>query len=181
MITIDLSEVSALAPHVQPGSHEPVILTHGGQAVAAVFPASEEDVADLLLSVNSQFQTILARSQRRFELEGGMSSAEVRRSLGCPAGIAAHQTNELEFQVIGATIVFVMCGLSRSFWPRIERPSRSGLRSAHCSFPRQLSCERLDGSQRVGPVGQPAVNSTDPGGTDAVAPCDGEAARIHQP
>ena len=44
MITIDLSEVSALAPHIQPGSHEPIILTQGGQAVAAVFPASEADV-----------------------------------------------------------------------------------------------------------------------------------------
>ena len=53
MITIDLSEVSALAPHVQPGSREPVILTHGGQAVAAVFPASEEDIEDLLLSANA--------------------------------------------------------------------------------------------------------------------------------
>ena len=84
MITIDLSEVSALAPHVQPGSREPVILTHGGQAVAAVFPASDEDVEDLLLSVNAQFQTILERSQRRFELEGGISSAEVRRQLELP-------------------------------------------------------------------------------------------------
>ncbi|MGO8753360.1 MAG: hypothetical protein ACLQNE_46075 [Thermoguttaceae bacterium] len=84
MITIDLSEVSALAPHLQPGSREPVILTQGGQAVAAVFPASEEDVEDLLLSANAQFQTILERSQRRFELEGGISSAEVRRQLELP-------------------------------------------------------------------------------------------------
>jgi hypothetical protein len=52
MITIDLSEVAALVPHVQPGSREPVIVTHGGQAVAAVFPGSEEDVEDLLLSTN---------------------------------------------------------------------------------------------------------------------------------
>ena len=85
MITIDLSEVSALAPHLQPGSHEPVILTRGGQAVAAVFPASEEDVEDLLLSANAQFQAILDRSQRRFESEGGIASAEVRRQLGMPS------------------------------------------------------------------------------------------------
>ena len=84
MITIDLSEVPALAPHVQPGSHEPVVLTRGGQAVAAVFPVSEEDIEDLLLSANAQFQTILERSQRRFELEGGISSTEVRRRLELP-------------------------------------------------------------------------------------------------
>ena len=82
MITIDLSEVSALAPHLQPGSHELVILTQGGQAVAAVFPASEEDVKDLFLSTSAHFQAILERSQRRFESEGGVSSADVRSQLG---------------------------------------------------------------------------------------------------
>jgi len=85
MKTIELSEVSALAPHVQSGSREPVILTQGGQAVAAVFPADEQDVESLLLSTNAQFQTILERSQRRLESEGGLSSAEVRRRLGLPA------------------------------------------------------------------------------------------------
>ncbi len=59
-------------------------MTHDGQAVAAVFPASEEDVEDLSLSTNAQFQTILERSQRRFESEGGISSNEVRRQLGLP-------------------------------------------------------------------------------------------------
>ncbi len=85
MKTIELSEVSALAPHVQPGSREPVILTQGGQAVAAVFPADEQDVENLLLSTNPQFQAILERSERRLESEGGISSAEVRRRLGLPA------------------------------------------------------------------------------------------------
>ncbi len=85
MITIDLSEVSALAAHLQPGSREPVILTHGGQAVAAVFPTNEEDVENLLLSTNAQFQAILERSQRRLESEGAIAGTEVRRQLGLPA------------------------------------------------------------------------------------------------
>ena len=38
MITIDLSEVSALAPHLQPGSREPVILTRGGRPWRRFFP-----------------------------------------------------------------------------------------------------------------------------------------------
>jgi len=84
MKTIELSEVSALAPHVQSGSREPVIVTQDGQAVAAVFPADEEDVENLLLSTNAQFQAILERSQRRLESEGGLSSADVRRRLGLP-------------------------------------------------------------------------------------------------
>jgi antitoxin (DNA-binding transcriptional repressor) of toxin-antitoxin stability system len=84
MKSIELSEVSALAPYVQPGTSEPVILTRGGEAVAAVFPGDARDVENLLLSINPQFQAILERSERRLESEGGVSSAEVRRELGLP-------------------------------------------------------------------------------------------------
>ena len=83
--TIELCEVSALAPYLQPGTSEPVILTQGGEAVAAVFPGDERDVENLLLSTNPQFQAILERSERRLQSEGGVSSAEVRRQLGLPA------------------------------------------------------------------------------------------------
>ena len=84
MKTIELSEVSALAPHVQPGSHEPVILTENGHTIAAILPADEQDVESLLLSINPQFEAILERSQRRLESQGGLSSAEVRSRLGLP-------------------------------------------------------------------------------------------------
>jgi len=85
MKTIELSEISALAPHVQPGSHEPVIVTQNGQTLAAILPADEQGVESLLLSINPQFQAVLERSQRRLESEGGLSSAEVRGRLGLPA------------------------------------------------------------------------------------------------
>ena len=85
MKTIELSEVSALAPYVQPGTSEPVILTRGGETVAAVFPGDERDVENLLLSTNPQFQAILDRSEHRLQSEGGISSDEVRRRLGLPA------------------------------------------------------------------------------------------------
>ncbi len=85
MKSIELSEVSALTPHVQPGSQEPVILTQNGQTIAAIVPADEHDVESLLLSVNPQFQAVLERSQKRLELEGGLSSTEVRCRLGLPA------------------------------------------------------------------------------------------------
>ena len=85
MKTIELSQVAALTPHVQPGSHEPVILTENGQTIAAIVPADEQDVESLLLSINPKFQAILERSQRRLESEGGLSSAEVRGQLGLPS------------------------------------------------------------------------------------------------
>jgi antitoxin (DNA-binding transcriptional repressor) of toxin-antitoxin stability system len=82
--TIELSEVSALAPHVQPGRQEPVILTENGHTLAAIVPANEHDVESLLLSINPQFQAVLERSERRLKSEGAVSSAEVRRQLGLP-------------------------------------------------------------------------------------------------
>ena len=89
MKSIDLSEVSALAPLVIPGSHEPVILKRNGQTVAAIVPADEQDVESMLLSINPQFQAILERSQQRMESEGGVPSAEVRRRLNLPPAESA--------------------------------------------------------------------------------------------
>lgn len=85
MKTIDLSEVSALAPLIGSASPEPVILTDNGQAVAAVVPTDERDVESLLLSINPQFQAVLERSKQRFEAEGGLSSDDVRKQFGLPS------------------------------------------------------------------------------------------------
>ena len=85
MKTIELSQVAALTPHVQPGNQEPVILIQDGQTVAAILPADEQGVESMLLSLNPQFEAVLERSQKRLESEGGLPAAEVRARLGLPA------------------------------------------------------------------------------------------------
>jgi antitoxin (DNA-binding transcriptional repressor) of toxin-antitoxin stability system len=83
MKSIDLAEVAALGPFLQPGSTEPVAVRVGGQAVAAIVPvASEEELEDIALSQSEEFQAILRRSQERLEREGPISADEVRRRLG---------------------------------------------------------------------------------------------------
>lgn len=82
MKSIDLSEVSALAPYMQGSNPEPLFLTQNGRTVAAVVPTDDEDVESLLLSVSPQFQALLERSQQRIEREGTITSAEVRKRLG---------------------------------------------------------------------------------------------------
>jgi antitoxin (DNA-binding transcriptional repressor) of toxin-antitoxin stability system len=84
MKSIELTDVAAIVPLVTSGSNEMVILTQNGQTVAAVVPGNEQDVESLALSVNPQFQSILERSQKRLETEGGVTSAEVRARLGLP-------------------------------------------------------------------------------------------------
>jgi hypothetical protein len=84
MKSIELSEVAALVPLLQAGDQEPLFLTRNGETVAAVVPASEEDVENLLLSINPQFGSILERSQQRLESEGGLTGNQVRERLGLP-------------------------------------------------------------------------------------------------
>ena len=83
MKSIDLSEVAALIPFLQSGSQEPLIVTQNGATVAAIVPADEYDIENLLLSVNREFQAILEQSQQRLESEGAVSSAEVRSDWVC--------------------------------------------------------------------------------------------------
>jgi hypothetical protein len=83
MKRIELSEVAALGPHLEPGA-EPVFLMKNGHAIGAVLPVTDDDVESMLLSVNPQFQQILERSQQRLDTEGGLSSADVRQRLGLP-------------------------------------------------------------------------------------------------
>jgi antitoxin (DNA-binding transcriptional repressor) of toxin-antitoxin stability system len=84
MKAIELSEVSALAPHIRPGCDEPLLLTDHGQVVATIVPADEHDAESMLLSINPKFLAILERSRRRLETEGGLSGDEVRERLGLP-------------------------------------------------------------------------------------------------
>jgi antitoxin (DNA-binding transcriptional repressor) of toxin-antitoxin stability system len=84
MKAIEISEVSALAPHVKPGCDEPLLLTDHGRVVATIVPADQQDAEDMLLSINPEFHAILERSRRRLETEGGLSSDEVRKRLGLP-------------------------------------------------------------------------------------------------
>jgi antitoxin (DNA-binding transcriptional repressor) of toxin-antitoxin stability system len=85
MKAIEISEVSALAPHIQPGCSEPFLLTDHGRVVATVVPADEEDAESMLLSISPRFAAILERSRTRLESEGGLSSDQVRKRLGIPA------------------------------------------------------------------------------------------------
>jgi antitoxin (DNA-binding transcriptional repressor) of toxin-antitoxin stability system len=85
MKAIDLSEVSALAQHIQPGCTEPLLLTDRGRVVATIVPANEEDAESMILSIDPTFGAILERSRMRLDSEGGLSSEQVRERLGIPA------------------------------------------------------------------------------------------------
>jgi hypothetical protein len=84
MKSIELSEVAALEPLLQSGGQEPLFLTRDGQTIAAIVPANEQDVENMLLSIDPTFQSVLERSQRRLKAERALTSDEVRSRFGLP-------------------------------------------------------------------------------------------------
>jgi antitoxin (DNA-binding transcriptional repressor) of toxin-antitoxin stability system len=84
MKSIELSEVAALVPLLQSGDQEPLLLTRNGETIAAIVPANEQDVENMLLSIDPTFQSILEQSERRLKAEGALTGNEVRSRLGLP-------------------------------------------------------------------------------------------------
>ncbi|MGD9890301.1 MAG: type II toxin-antitoxin system prevent-host-death family antitoxin [Dehalococcoidia bacterium] len=82
MKKIELAEAgAALAEYVREHSDDPVILTEGGQPVAAVISLGRVDWETISLSTNPRFQAILERSRERRRVEGGISHEELVRRL----------------------------------------------------------------------------------------------------
>jgi hypothetical protein len=84
MKTVDIAQAAALlADFARNTSHEPTIVTAGGNPVAAVFPLDDTtDLESLSLGMNRQFQAMIEKSRTRQAAEGGISSEEMRRRLG---------------------------------------------------------------------------------------------------
>jgi hypothetical protein len=64
--------------------NEPLILTDGGRAVAALYPIDDDDLDSLVLSLNPRFQTIVEQARAESRESLGLSADEVRRELGIP-------------------------------------------------------------------------------------------------
>ena len=85
MKAIEISEVSALAPHVQPGCSEPLLLTDHGRVIATVVPTDEDDAQSMLLSINPTFGAILERSRRQAGIGGRTVERRCAETIGAPS------------------------------------------------------------------------------------------------
>jgi antitoxin (DNA-binding transcriptional repressor) of toxin-antitoxin stability system len=81
MKTIDLSEATAsLRDYAQGG--DPIVLTDGGHAIAALVPIDDDDAESLTLSLSPKFQAMIERSRHEHRAGASLSAEEVRRALG---------------------------------------------------------------------------------------------------
>jgi antitoxin (DNA-binding transcriptional repressor) of toxin-antitoxin stability system len=70
---------STLAEYTAKIADGPVIVTSEGTPVAALVPIQNADLETVSLSNNSTFLDLIARSRARFQIEGGITSDEMRR------------------------------------------------------------------------------------------------------
>jgi antitoxin (DNA-binding transcriptional repressor) of toxin-antitoxin stability system len=59
-----------------------VIVTEGGQPIAALVPIENADLETASLSTNPRFLELIERSRARVRVEGGISAEEMRRKFG---------------------------------------------------------------------------------------------------
>ncbi len=82
--TVDVNEaVRPLAEYAQQIAAGPVVVTVKGRPVAVMLAIENADQETISLSTNPQFLALIERSRARQKREGGISSTEMRRRLGC--------------------------------------------------------------------------------------------------
>lgn len=80
MKTLELAEATGSLPeYVRQARDEPLVLTRGGRAIAAVVPLEDEDLESLAVGTHPDFIAMIERSRRRHEAEGGLTLEEVRQ------------------------------------------------------------------------------------------------------
>ena len=73
----------SLAEYARKVGKEPMILTDKGRPVAALVPITNADHETVTLSADPTFLALIERSRTRLKEEGGITSADMRKRLGC--------------------------------------------------------------------------------------------------
>lgn len=80
---VDVADATeSLATYVRKATGSgPVVVTEEGQPVAALVLLEDTDLESVAVSTDPKFMALIQRSRARYEREGGLSTAEVKRRL----------------------------------------------------------------------------------------------------
>ncbi len=73
---------NSLGQYARELDEEPLVLTEGGRAIAALLPIDDADLESLALSLSPKFQALIEQAREEYRNGAGLSSDEVRRELG---------------------------------------------------------------------------------------------------
>ncbi len=86
MKKIEIAEATKpLSQYARELQEEPLVLTEGGRAIAALLPIDDADVESMALSLNPKFQALIEHAREEYRSGASLSADEVRRELGLPA------------------------------------------------------------------------------------------------
>jgi len=75
---------NSLGEYARELGQEPLVLTEGGHAIAALFPIDDDDLESLALSLSPKFQTLIERARAEYRNGASLSAEDARRELGIP-------------------------------------------------------------------------------------------------
>jgi antitoxin (DNA-binding transcriptional repressor) of toxin-antitoxin stability system len=85
MKTIEVSQATnSLGEYARELEQEPLVLTEGGHAIAALFPIDDDDLESLALSLSPKFQALIERARAEYRNGASLSADDARRELGIP-------------------------------------------------------------------------------------------------
>ena len=73
---------NSLEPYARELEQDPLVLTEGGHAVAALVPLDDADLESLALSLSPKFQAVIERARAECRDGASLSEEAVRRELG---------------------------------------------------------------------------------------------------
>jgi antitoxin (DNA-binding transcriptional repressor) of toxin-antitoxin stability system len=83
MKTIEVTQATnSLGQYARELEQEPLVLTEGGHAIAALFPMDDADLESLALSLSPKFQALIQRARAEYQNGASLSADDVRRELG---------------------------------------------------------------------------------------------------
>lgn len=86
MKTLELREATGpLADYARTAARGPVLVVSRGKPIAAVVSMKGMDLETATVSISPVFQEIIRRSRERQKIEGGLTTEQLRQSLGLKA------------------------------------------------------------------------------------------------
>jgi hypothetical protein len=86
MKKIEFAEaMNPLAAYARELKHEPLALTEGGHAIAALFPIDDDDLESLALSLSPKFQALIDRARAKYRKGASVLADVARREIGIPS------------------------------------------------------------------------------------------------
>jgi len=85
MKTIEVTQATnSLGEYARELEQEPLVLTEGGHAIAALFPIDDDDLESLALSLSPKFQALIERARAEYRNGASLSADDARRELEIP-------------------------------------------------------------------------------------------------